>query len=828
MKRSMLSTREIRSGLDKFLKANVLWFMFSASTAGALYTGMLLSVGMTGAQIGWAMSIPLFTLPAQVAGVIIQQRFFNRKRFWVSCQIFSFAMYAALALMVLAWPSIPKNLAYILFLIVIILANTAYNAQRAPQLAWQTEIVPAQETSVFWNRMMAQGMVSSVVSGFIMGWIADALGRENRSTFVVVLIIGIAFAVMSLRLNSAVPDPNYEPEKKSNSDGGVLSSITGIVTHANFAKLSAVFSLHSAANWISASFIFVHLQKTMSFSMVQIQILMAVSCTVSFAAGRMFEVIGRHFGRKPVLMICLLMKSVEFLLWSTLRPGDRWLDEAVRELSVSLLGEWAALPPGMVSAIPVFILGGFVNVGISAMQLAFSHGICPGRNSSLAIGLFWAFSGIAGGVAAGISGSLSNLISSPGFGPPDVRAFFAGAGFSPFNILAFLSAALYLAASMMVHFLHEDGAARTLHVVKVIFSNNPIRNVYYAQSLSNALTESARTGIISHARGGLVENELVRDLQSASSQVREEALKSLSASGNAIEPAAAEEIIHLTMRRDLGLRAEAAKALGKCGCRSAVPTLEALMEDPETSIAQAAAQALGMLALPESLPSLLKIVNTTSTPPSVKAYAAEAASRIGDHKVARSIFSAFAENTGETLINQCLVSICRCMEDGPHVYKHFENEIRRPGSEIIPLAQSISRRWHSPDIDTYTEMFDSSEFSRMAGCAAAPLVAFCRPCERPEDTDTAGFLRSQFLPSGKFADPRIEGEDYVAVSLWLQLKLWSFLEYGNRSDQWNRIVLLSVMFLCDRLSRRLDPQYIRNSQILPDVPGGELPHGDNQ
>lgn len=385
MPQTPLSSRVIRASLDAFLRANILWAAFGICTVGALYTGMLLSLGMNQKQIGLLMSLPLLTLPMQIAGAVLQQRYFNRKKFWVSAQVFYLSMFALMAALVAAWPTLPPGWATSFFIAVLLLANLGFQLSRPVQLAWQSDIVPEREMSVFWNRLTAQGIVASVVTGFAMGWVADRLGRENRLAYVLLLGIGLVFATVSLRTNARVPDPDPDPH----AEGGVLEDVLAVLRSPGFRRLSTVFSLQSVAGWLCSAFIFVHLQRTMQFSMVQMQVLAGISCAVSFAAGRLFEIVGKHYGRKPVLLICTLVKSVEFVFWGTMRPGDHALDHVVRRATTALLGDWAALPEGFASVIPAFVLGGFVNVGIASMQLAFMRSIGTRRTQSLAIGLFF-------------------------------------------------------------------------------------------------------------------------------------------------------------------------------------------------------------------------------------------------------------------------------------------------------------------------------------------------------------------------------------------------------------------------------------------------------
>ncbi len=808
MSKSPLSSRIIRRSLDSFYKANILWALYGICTYGALYTGMLLSLGMSQEQIGWVMSIPMFTLPVQIVGAVLQQRFFNRKRFWVISLSFYLLMFAAMALLVAVWPILPVAAAVPLFILVLILANIGFQLHRPVQLAWQTDIVPDREVSVFWNRLTAQGMVASVAAGFVMGWVADKLGRDNRMTFVFILVFSLIFAAMSLRINSRIPDPDPDPR----AEGGILKNILQVLNNSNFRRLSAVFSIQSVSAWLCVAFIFVHLQRTMGFTMVEMQILAGISCTVSFAAGRLFEIVGKHYGRKPVLLICTLVKSVEFLLWGTMRPGDHGLDLIVRQVTTSVLGDWAAMPAGFVSAIPVFILGGFVNVGIASMQLAFMRNIGTRHNQTLAISLFLSLSGVIGGVVAGMSGWLFNLLATPGFGPDGLRRIAGDFGLTPFNILAIVGAMGYLICVFFIRFLREEGAVPTLHVVRMLFANNPVRGVYHAQSLANSLTEATRMDILSHARGGLVEGELVRDLYSCSSQVRDGAMRNLSGTGPEMDAVVAEELVKLLDMPELGLQIEAAKALGRSRYRPALPHLIALFDNEDANLAAASIYAVGLIGDKSALPELRRVLEMEDTLPIEKAQAAESLSRLCDPGEARLIFSAFTQNANPVLLTQCLVSICRCMEDGLHVYEVFEDELRHPGIITVSLFESIAQRRQGLDIDMMVDSLDGGRFHEVATSVIAPVIEFCLPCAQPPEVSQTDFIKMQFLENGSFRDERLEGGDYVATSLWLQLRLWSYLEYAA-GDQ-DRFVLLTILFLSDRLAKRLDPKYPRVRQPL--------------
>lgn len=806
-----MSSRLVRKSLNAFYKAHVLWMFFAICTYGALYTGMLLSLGMSQKQIGWIMALPMFMLPMQIVGAVLQQKYFNRQKFWLACRVLFLAVYLLMAALVAASGTMSTWLLFAAFSVVIVLTNIVGQVGAPVILAWQTDVIPERESTVFWNRLTALGMVAGVVAGFAAGWLADKLGRNNRMTYVVVLGVCLVFAVASTRVVKTVPDP--DPDPKPDKDG-TWKKIRTILRDGNFMRISGVFSLNSVAGWLSSAFIFVHLQRTMGFSMVQMQVLGAISCAVSYVAARIFGIVGKHYGRKPVLVICTLVKSVEFILWGTLRPGDHWLDLAMRSLTTSLLGDWAAMPPGFASAVPVFMLGGFVNVGIGSMQLAYMRNIGPRENQTLAISLFYALTGLVGGVVSALSGTLHSWLSMPGLGfggwvGHTVQALQRSAldfGLSPFNVLALAGAAVYSMNALVMSWLREEGAAPTMHVVRVLLANNPLRGVYHAQMLANPLTETMRMDVLNRARGGLVEGELVRDLVSCSSQIRDGAMRNITNAGKDIEPSAAEALVKLLDMPALGMRVEAARALGRARYKAALPSLVALFDNEDPDLATASIYAAGLIADPAAAPDLRRVLRD-ATFPEEKAWAAEALSRLGDHADARVVFSAFPANADPVLRTQCLVSICRCMFDGQKVYKIFDDETRNPGTATTLLCGSISTRWKGLDLDTMMTLVDEGKYREAATTAIVPAIEFCLPYERPQGATAEDVITAQFAEDGSFVNDLLEGDDYVATSIWLQLRLWAFLEYGVGYD--DRFVLLAVLFLCDTLGKRLDPKQPR-------------------
>jgi len=148
---------------------------------------------------------------------------------------------------------------------------------------------------------------------------------KGLSTVFVVLLIGILFGCLSTFVFAGAADPDPAPRPGTS----FLTLVSETWHNREYRLLTGFFSYQSLFAWLSTGFIFVYLQAEdgMNFSMMTIQIMLAVSALVAFLSGYFFRVVGSKYGRKPVLVLCSVLKGVEFILWGILLPLNGILDE---------------------------------------------------------------------------------------------------------------------------------------------------------------------------------------------------------------------------------------------------------------------------------------------------------------------------------------------------------------------------------------------------------------------------------------------------------------------------------------------------------------------
>ena len=528
------------------------------------------------------------------------------------------------------------------------------------------------------------------------------------------------------------------------------------------------------------------LQTVMNFSQFAIQILLAMSAFSSWIGGYFFRFAGNRYGRKPVVIICTALKVVEFILWGLLMSGNHFLDDAGLSVMRMLHLPAGWVPEGFFSTVPQIVLGGFVNMCISAGQLSMLTSSGRKENKGVLFAVFYMVLGLVGALASCVSGEVSALLTG--------WKVFERTGLQPFNILSLTGAVFYAASIFVLARYRESGATPTVRVVKSLLAHNPFRTIYYAYMLDTPLNEASRASAVSGMTGNLLEDKLLLAFQSPSSVVRESAMWNIARSGGELTEPTEKCLIGLLSDTRTGLRANAAVLLGKHGCRDAVSALIACLRDRDQDFVNSCLFALSLLK-PEEAAGALKTLLEDDSRAGSWPMAAEALSRIGDHTCADLLFHVYENESNWLMAQQCLLSICRVMTDRPDgLPALFEAEYRQAGSSVEQILERIGRALKIADFrDSRMAQFDSAGHAAiLEGVLASELPA--------EGIETPETMMSLLLTNRRFRDRKLEENTYGAASLRLQLRLWNYLVYeGGEPDSTK---LLAALILAEAFLKR--------------------------
>ncbi|MGE4564720.1 MAG: MFS transporter [Victivallaceae bacterium] len=174
----------------------------------------------------------------------------------------------------------PASLALTLFMLTYAMSQFSAQLTGAVGNAWAGEIIPPRESTAFWNRRSGFALIASMVAGILAGKVVDILGKDARSTYAIIMGVGVLFGYASTFSNFVMPDPDPHPVRRESP----LTQVKAILANKQFLWFTGFFSFQSMAAWVSSGFIFVYLQRDMQFSMTSVQILSAIACLVGFVS----------------------------------------------------------------------------------------------------------------------------------------------------------------------------------------------------------------------------------------------------------------------------------------------------------------------------------------------------------------------------------------------------------------------------------------------------------------------------------------------------------------------------------------------------------------
>ncbi|MBO5959597.1 MAG: MFS transporter [Lentisphaeria bacterium] len=456
--------KQYRRSLFLTLAGVTCWAVFGSVSTGSLLSGLLLSLGFTDQQIGYATALCQLCLLLQLPGAILQARFVHRKVFWLTLGTLGYSLFGAIGFLALFWQDLPPVTGVIAFMVLYGLCNVALQMTTTVVMAWKSDIPPPGRSNHYWTLHTGFGVVCSMLFWIVLGYCADMLGRHDSRTYFILIMIATVAAYLSMVFQAFIPDPEAVPSKNGPR---FLPQLKEVICSGNFRKLTGFFSIQMFGKWLMSGFVFIFMQAEMGFSQFSIQLLLMASAAFGILAGFLFRRVADRYGRKPAVMIFTGIKVVEFVLWGTLMVGNQGFDFFCLNILEALHIPTSQIPPGFLSALPAMCLSGFVNMGLAAGQIAMLTSDGSKANKSITMSLFFMILGAVGAISSAISGELSTLFTN--LNTKDMI------GLMPFNLLSLCGAACYCISMFLIARYQENGALPTHRVLMELIIRSPMR-----------------------------------------------------------------------------------------------------------------------------------------------------------------------------------------------------------------------------------------------------------------------------------------------------------------------------------------------------------------
>jgi len=420
-------TPELRLIMSRITVAGCLAVVFMEFTASSPRVDMLRAIGASYQQFGIIEAIPLLMLMAQFAGALFVNRLNRRKPLWMVLFIFHRALSIPFALLPYFFPDI--NTTVLVWSLIGILAISSASAHFGVPLwfSWMSDLLPRRSLGEYWARRRRWMAICSMVTLGTSAWFFTAFeGADIRTTYVIICSIGAMAGIIDIALFWRVPEPKMQVHGSIS-----LARMMEPFLDRNFRPFIFFWSYWAFSATFAFIFFRLYMLKYLEWSVPHIQLLFGCHAL----GGTLFAArIGRwvdHVGCRPVIVLFTFLKSTVVIGIFLMQPG------------------YTILP-----LIPIFIFDNFLNTGIFVAQNSYMLKHSPRLSRPMYVAGVMATTGLAGGLAATLSGNVLQSFSSLDGTPVE----WLGLTWTHFHVVFAISIALRWIAIIFAWQIHEPKA----------------------------------------------------------------------------------------------------------------------------------------------------------------------------------------------------------------------------------------------------------------------------------------------------------------------------------------------------------------------------------
>lgn len=588
---SGLTNTEILRGMRSWTVSSALAAVYSAITTGAYNTGYALHLGATTSQVGLLSAASSWGQTLQLLSPLVIERLQRRRFICLAAFLFSYALWAPIAL--LPW-LVPPSARPLAMIVLVAMAGAAAATAQPASTSWLGDLVPDRLRARFVSRQQmavaAVGLLASLLAGRYM----DAFPSSVEQTgFTTLFLTAVAFGASAIVVWGRVPEPPRPKPQRLTLPGLFLLPLG----NTNFRSLTLFVAVRSAAVMIAAPFFVVYMLRHLGIPYSLIAAFSGLSTVATIVANPFWAYLADKFGYRPVLQISAFGLGFVPVVWFFTTRGNYFV-------VTPLLMLWA----------------GAMAAGVILAQFNLLIKLAPQEHRSAYVGFHSAVVSAASALGAMAGGALAELFEE--VGPLELNRM----GITPLHYVFAVSAVGRFGCLILLRQVGEERASSARTLIARLQSGHPLAAVWGLYRMAHARdpaskAESVRTLGSAHSR--LAVEELIASLDDSDRNVRREAARALGEVGDA---RAVRPLIQKAQDDVSGISLDAIEALGHIHTPETVAFLIRMLDSEQPAVREAAAVALGTLADPVAAEPLRRLL-TRERYPTVTLAAARALGR---------------------------------------------------------------------------------------------------------------------------------------------------------------------------------------------------------
>jgi MFS family permease len=375
----------LRSSLRLITAAGCLAMVFFVGSSCPAFVQFMRELGATDAHFGLLGGIPMIMLALQFLGAAITNVIPRRKALFMILVILGRFLYIPMAVIPACMPGLRGQVGVWYVICLIALAGAVLNIAGPLWLSWMADLIPRRILNTYWGRRQRWMYLTWTAAFLAVAGVTAVTDLSMMIVFPIIATLGALAGIVDMVLFVWV----HEPKNTVMRGQPVLGTMLAPFHHAAYRPFVVFSCAWSAVAMFAAAFMQIYALKGLGLPVATTTLIWCASgvgiALVSSTWGKMAD---RH-GHRPILTICIGMKSIVVLVFLLVTPTTAlWL-------------------------LPVtFFVDSFWNAGTMVASNGYMLKIAPQENRSMFIAAITGFAGICGGLGAMLGGLFLDLTSS--------------------------------------------------------------------------------------------------------------------------------------------------------------------------------------------------------------------------------------------------------------------------------------------------------------------------------------------------------------------------------------------------------------------------------
>lgn len=352
--------------------------VYTACLSSPITLDYFRELGATEIHFGFLAGVPMIMLSFQFLGAYVTGGLIRRKPRFLVTLVTGRCLFLAVAFLPLLAPGASPAGWVPILIGLIALSSAMANFVIPLWFSWMGDLIPKRILNRYWGsrlRYMTLVSAASLAGVAVFAYCAPEMTAQRQ--YAILISIGVLAGVTDIILFVWV----HEPENQLVGQRGTLDIFLEPLRHKEYRTFIVFQIALMSSMMMAAAYMGIYLLKVLGLPLWQLCTIWSAMPLGAAVVARSWGRIADRFGHRPVILLCVLFKSVVCITFLLVTPRTAFL-----------------------ALIVVLFFDNMLNCGRQIAGNGYMLSMAPKKNRSMFVAATMALSGIAGGLAAILAG----------------------------------------------------------------------------------------------------------------------------------------------------------------------------------------------------------------------------------------------------------------------------------------------------------------------------------------------------------------------------------------------------------------------------------------